>query len=503
MTSLTDPSYAAAAGAPRLPISEGAAREAARARAAAARDHTLQHSSVKTVAAAGEALALLAVSLVVSAAIAADLGALRVPVVAATAAFAMLLVKVTGGYRMPIMRRPAVRIARVMAAWTGAVGAMALALFVAGVIDGAARHWLGVLFGSGTVVLCLSTMAIAASVRHLTAAGRLQRRTVLVGGGPNAEALIGALDRTGGNEVSILGIFDDRADDRSPESQAGYPKLGNLDDLVEFARAGAVDMVIVSIPMTAETRLLQMLKKLWVLPVDIRLSAHGTRLRLRPRSYSYIGAVPLLDLFDKPISGWDSVIKRVFDVVIASLAIVLLSPVFLGVAAAVKWDSRGPALFRQKRYGFNNEVISVLKFRSMFTDMADPAAKKVVTRDDPRVTRVGRIIRKTSLDELPQLFNVLRGELSLVGPRPHAVNAHTHEQLWEEVVDGYFARHKVKPGVTGWAQVNGLRGEVDAPEKIRARVDHDLYYIENWSVLFDFYILCLTPIRILNQENAY
>ena len=169
----------------------------------------------------------------------------------------------------------------------------------------------------------------------------------------------------------------------------------------------------------------------------------------------------------------------------------------------MKLESKGPVLFKQKRYGFNNEIIEVLKFRSMFTEMADPDAKQVVTKGDPRVTRVGRFIRKTSIDELPQLFNVLAGSLSLVGPRPHAVNAHTDNKTWDDVVDGYFARHKVKPGVTGWAQINGWRGEVDTPEKIQNRVECDVYYIENWSILFDLKILFLTPFRLLNSENAY
>ena len=185
------------------------------------------------------------------------------------------------------------------------------------------------------------------------------------------------------------------------------------------------------------------------------------------------------------------------------MAIILLFPLMVATAIAIRLESKGPVIFRQKRYGFNNEVIEVLKFRSMYNDRADPTAKQVVTKNDPRVTRVGRIIRKTSIDELPQLFNVLKGELSLVGPRPHAVNAHTANRLWDEVVDGYFARHKVKPGVTGWAQINGWRGEVDTNEKIMQRVNHDLYYIENWSLLFDLYILSITPFKLLNTENAY
>jgi lipopolysaccharide/colanic/teichoic acid biosynthesis glycosyltransferase len=174
------------------------------------------------------------------------------------------------------------------------------------------------------------------------------------------------------------------------------------------------------------------------------------------------------------------------------------------VAIAIKLDSKGPVLFRQKRYGFNNELIEVYKFRSMYVDKADAGASRLVTKDDPRVTRVGRFIRKTSLDELPQLFNVVfKGNLSLVGPRPHALQAKAANRLYNEVVDGYFARHRVKPGITGWAQVNGWRGETDTAEKIQQRVEHDLYYIENWSVLFDLYIVAITPFSLLKHENAY
>jgi len=161
-------------------------------------------------------------------------------------------------------------------------------------------------------------------------------------------------------------------------------------------------------------------------------------------------------------------------------------------------------LFKQKRYGFNNDLIEVYKFRSMYVDQCDATASKLVTKHDPRVTRVGRFIRKASLDELPQLFNVVfKGNLSLVGPRPHAVNAKAEARLYDEAVDGYFARHRVKPGVTGWAQINGWRGETDTQEKIQKRVEYDLYYIENWSVLFDLYIVLMTPFALLKSENAY
>jgi lipopolysaccharide/colanic/teichoic acid biosynthesis glycosyltransferase len=175
----------------------------------------------------------------------------------------------------------------------------------------------------------------------------------------------------------------------------------------------------------------------------------------------------------------------------------------LGVALAVRLESPGPVIFRQRRYGFNNELIEVFKFRSMHTNLTDTNAAKLVTKGDPRVTRVGRIIRKTSLDELPQLFNVLTGQLSLVGPRPHATQAKAAEALYEQVVDGYFARHKVKPGITGWAQVNGWRGETDTREKIEQRVKHDLEYIDQWSLGLDLLILAKTPLALLKSENAY
>jgi Undecaprenyl-phosphate glucose phosphotransferase len=262
-------------------------------------------------------------------------------------------------------------------------------------------------------------------------------------------------------------------------------------------------MLIIALPATAEARILQLLRKLWVLPVDIRLAAHANRLRFRPRSYSHVGAVPMFDIFDKPIRDWDSVAKRVFDIVFSIVGLLLTWPIMLAAAIAVKATSKGPILFRQKRHGFNNEIIDVLKFRSMYTDLSDQTAVKAVTKGDPRVTSVGRFLRKSSIDELPQLFNVLRGQLSLVGPRPHAVLAQTGTRKYVDVVESYFARHRVKPGVTGWAQINGLRGELDSDEKIRARTAYDLDYIENWSLLFDLKILFLTPIRLLNTDNAY
>jgi len=177
--------------------------------------------------------------------------------------------------------------------------------------------------------------------------------------------------------------------------------------------------------------------------------------------------------------------------------------VLAATALAVRLDSKGPILFKQRRYGFNNELIEIYKFRSMYVALADADATRLVSKGDPRVTLVGRFIRKTSLDELPQLFNVLKGDLSLVGPRPHATQAKAQEALYEQVVDGYFARHRVRPGITGWAQINGWRGETDTKEKIEQRVLYDLDYIDRWSLGFDLYILARTPLALLKTQNAY
>ena len=329
------------------------------------------------------------------------------------------------------------------------------------------------------------------------------RRTVIVGGGPDAEQLIGTLEAGNRKALSVLGVFDDRGDERSAESVAGYPKLGTIDQLPAFNRTAGVDLVIVAVPMVAEERLMQILKMIFALPVDIRISALSSKLRLSSSAYSYIGRVPTLALMDRPLTDWDSVIKNIEDRVLGTLLFALAVPVMALVALAIRLDSKGPILFKQRRYGFDNELIEVLKFRSMYTDMSDASASKLVTKGDSRVTPVGRLIRKTSLDELPQLLNVIKGQMSLVGPRPHATEAKADADLYHTVVSEYFARHRMKPGVTGWAQINGWRGETDTHEKIQRRVEADLYYIDNWSLLFDLYIIAATPLALFSGKNAY
>ena len=408
-------------------------------------------------------------------------------------------------YQVQVFRGQLRPMSRMISSWALVFLLFTGASFFAKLGNDVSRFWLSAFFFVGLAALMAERLLLRSVLRGWARQGRLDRRTVIVGSDQNGEQLVEALKGQDDSDIEILGVFDDRNDTRALETCAGSPKLGKVDDILEFARRTRVDLVLFALPISAETRILEMLKKLWVLPVDIRLSAHMNKLRFRPRSYSYLGKIPTLNVFEAPISDWDLVMKWLFDHFVGAITLLLASPVMLLVALAVKLDSPGPVFFRQKRFGFNNERIDVFKFRSLYHHQADPLASKVVTKNDSRVTRVGRFIRRTSLDELPQLFNVVfKGNLSLVGPRPHAVQSKLETQLFDEAVDGYFARHRVKPGITGWAQINGWRGEVDSEEKIHKRVEFDLYYIENWSALFDFYILLKTPLALLTKnEGAY
>ena len=413
------------------------------------------------------------------------------------------LMEILGLYRAKALTQVVVRIPTAISAWTIALGLLVAAVFFFKAGDDISRVWIMSWYAAGIVGLVASRALLGVAVDRWAKQGRLNKRALVYGSGEDCAQLLRTLESDPQTDIRICGVFDERDDIRSQESTVGYPKLGDLDELVDIVRNTRVDLVIIAMPLAAEKRVLALLEKLSVLPVDIRLAGSASQLRLNPRAYSYIGNVAMIDLIDKPISEWGNVAKSAFDRLIGLLALMLLSPVMLGVAAAIRLDSKGPVLFRQKRYGFNNELIEVFKFRSMYTDMSDAKADKLVTKDDPRVTSIGRIIRKTSIDELPQLFNVLLGDLSLVGPRPHALHAKAADKLYDAAVSNYFARHKVKPGITGWAQINGWRGETDTEDKIRKRVEHDLYYIENWSLLFDLYILAKTPFALLQAENAY
>ena len=417
---------------------------------------------------------------------------------------AVISFELFGLYTMSALSGAVASFPRVMLGWALAFALCMAAIFFLKIGAEFSRVWLAGWFMLGSVGLFGSRLVFAGTLRALARNGRLYRRAAIYGGGEVTAELISELEADLSSDIRICGVFDDRDNTRSKGMIAGYPKLGGLADLVTFSRRTRVDLVIVALPFTAEERVAAVMKTLSVMPAEIKIPAMATKLRFSPRTYSHVGAVAMIDLYDKPIADWHTVQKWLFDKIVGILAVTALAPVMALVALVIKLDSRGPVLFRQKRYGFNNELIWVFKFRSMYVDHCDAGAAKLVTKGDPRVTRIGRFIRKTSLDELPQLLNVLAGNLSLVGPRPHALQAKAGDRLYDEVVEGYFARHKVKPGITGWAQINGWRGETDTAEKIKGRVACDLYYIENWSVVLDLYILLMTPYSLLTQrDNAY
>ncbi|MGI9486082.1 MAG: undecaprenyl-phosphate glucose phosphotransferase [Geminicoccaceae bacterium] len=378
-----------------------------------------------------------------------------------------------------------------------ALGVLAKVPFVA-----SSRLWVAMWFGYGFVGLFATRILLRHQIMRWQQAGRLARNVAIVGTGPHGKRLIEHMTANRSQAERIVGVFTDlKRDADSISSVAGYPVLGGIDDLVETARRSMIDQVIVALPCSAEQRILELMKTLRSLPIDVRICTDMIGFHLPDRSVSHVGGVPMLNVFEKPLTGWGLILKGIEDRVLAGFILFMISPLLLVIAALIKLDSRGPVLFRQKRYGFNNEVIEVLKFRSMYTDRcsADSHVPQA-TKQDPRITRIGRFIRRTSLDELPQFMNVLNGNMSIVGPRPHAV---AHNEQYAGVIDEYLARHKVKPGITGWAQVNGLRGETETLEKMEQRVRYDLYYIDNWSLLFDLRIIFRTLFVGFSDPNAY
>jgi len=361
------------------------------------------------------------------------------------------------------------------------------------------RVWFFSWLLSSALLICVERTCFYIVLRKWAQAGRLTRNMVVVGAGEQAKRLLEHLDRVREPWIRIVGIFDDRVDRIGP-TVAGQPVLGTLDDLLEFAREHRVDDIIITLPWSADKRLFAIINRLMELPVHVRLGSDLVGFMYPRGASSFIGGVPMLDVVAEPLAGWKYVVKALEDRILTVILLFLFAPLLLVISAAIKLESKGPVLFRQPRYGFNNKVFPVYKFRTMYHDRPPEEGVPQARRDDPRVTRVGAFLRRTSLDELPQLFNVLQGTMSLVGPRPHAV---VHNEEYAAIIAGYFGRHRVKPGITGWAQVNGLRGETDTPEKMEARVEYDIYYIENWSLLFDLQILAMTVYVVCTLRNAY
>ena len=328
---------------------------------------------------------------------------------------------------------------------------------------------------------------------------KMTRHVAIVGAGSQGAHLADLIECNSDNsEMKIYGIFDDRS-----SRGIGPVRYGNLDDLVLAVRENRVDDILIALPWTAGQRVAEISNKFRMLPVPVGLSPNYIGPFPVFPNFSFYSGIPVLKVSDKPLSGWDNLAKTTLDSIISSVLLILLCPLFLGIAILIKLDSPGKVFFQQHRFGFNNKPINILKFRTLHSNQQDSTGSRQVNRNDSRVTRVGRVLRKTSLDELPQLINVLKGEMSLVGPRPHPIKARAAGELYENVVVDYAGRHSVKPGITGWAQINGWRGETDTEEKIRKRVEYDFYYISNWSLGTDIKILLLTIPAVLSGRSAF
>jgi len=354
------------------------------------------------------------------------------------------------------------------------------------------RSWLAMWAVGGLALLLVLRVVLALRLARWQADGWLTRRVAVVGAGPEGQALIAHRSRNPDPSISLVGVFDDRRD-RVPKNLGEVPVRGNLATLLRIVGEEKIDEVIVALPWSAVVRLETVMARLRTVPVDVRLCPEGIAFRFAAPRHDEIWGVSMLAAVDRPLKTWSRVVKSIEDKVLAVCLLMFSAPMMALVALAIKLDSRGPIFFRQPRYGFSNEVIEVWKFRTVYHDQTDLHADTQVAKDDKRVTPVGRVLRRSSLDELPQLFNVLKGEMSIVGPRPHATRTKADGRLFEDVVLEYFARHRVKPGITGWAQVNGWKGTADTREKIQRRVEHDLYYIDRWSVWFDLRIIAMTP----------
>jgi Undecaprenyl-phosphate glucose phosphotransferase len=391
-------------------------------------------------------------------------------------------------YNFNDLKNTKTQLRKITIAWASAVLSLLAIEYIGASDAGILQPWSTAWFLTAWSALILLRIGTRLAVERWHQQGWLAIRVAIAGDGIPAFDLARRLRFTDSDNLNIIGIFVDQS--------CPFQGSGSIDDLCRLAMTGGLDEIVITLPWNSHSELNAAVRKLSVLPVDVRLHTDAAGLAVRDLK------VPdgLLTLQRRPLTGWGGLLKRVEDVMLATILLCLLAPVFLLIVLAIKLGSRGPVFFRQERFGFNNNSISVFKFRSMHHDPRPDPLVPQAQRNDPRVTRVGAFLRHTSLDELPQLFNVLYGNMSLVGPRPHAT---AHNRKYARLIDGYLGRHRMKPGITGWAQVNGYRGETDTVEKMRLRLEHDLFYINNWSFFLDLKIVAMTVPELLRGRNAY
>jgi polysaccharide biosynthesis protein PslA len=412
------------------------------------------------------------------------------------------LAEVTGVYDVDVRFSLRRAWGRVLVAWFATSMFMLTLGFLSKTSEDFSRGWAISWFVGGALTLCGTRALTTIWLRSLKRRGVFDHRVAIFGANKQGNRLAKYIL---GNErltIDLVGFFDDRPGNRIAPSQTGLPLLGNMKKLTDAIRAGHIDQVIIALPWSAEKRLQEVVNTLSQTPIRIRLAPDLVNFSFAQRPVVLLGDLPVMTLFERPISGFDQISKRLEDLGLSTLFILMALPFFALIALAIKLDSPGPVFFRQPREGYNNAHFRIWKFRSMRTDDCEQDGITQATKGDSRITRVGAILRRTSIDELPQLFNVFTGEMSLVGPRPHAPSTKAGARTFSEVVSTYATRHKVKPGITGWAQVCGWRGETDTEEKLLKRLEHDLHYIENWSIFFDLYIM-LRTLPALASSKAY
>jgi putative colanic acid biosynthesis UDP-glucose lipid carrier transferase len=349
------------------------------------------------------------------------------------------------------------------------------------------------------VALVILRMQFFWGLRWLRQQGRNSRTVVIAGAGDLGRRLAKNVVETPWLGMRLLGFFDDRVTGEIHLDQQSYPVLGTLDDMVGFVQQQQIVMVYLALPLRAEDRLREVVDSLQDTTASVYYVPDVFIFSLLSASLTDLKGIPLIALWETPFFGVNGWLKRTEDLVLAGLILILVSPLLALIALGVKLTSPGPIIFRQRRYGLDGSEIIVYKFRTMKV-CEDGQNIPQTVRDDSRVTPLGRWLRRTSLDELPQFYNVLKGSMSIVGPRPHAV---AHNEYYRRLIPGYMLRHKVRPGLTGWAQINGWRGETETLEKMEKRVEYDLEYLRRWSLWFDLKIISLTILRGFKDSHAY
>jgi polysaccharide biosynthesis protein PslA len=347
----------------------------------------------------------------------------------------------------------------------------------------------------------LARAAVAVRLRALASGGKLGRRIVVVGANRLGFQFIERMRTADDEPVEVVALFDE-PDAVDQCGNTGIPFRG-MDELVEFSRATRIDEIVIALPPSERGRIESILELARTTVADVHLVTDELCMQYAGCKLRRFAGAPVITVSERPIKDWRAFQKSVFDRTLAAFALIALGPVLCAIAALVKLETPGPAFFLQRRVGFNNRSFTVFKFRTMHHAAEDRDGDVLTKRNDPRVTRVGRILRKYSLDELPQLANVVIGNMSLVGPRPHALHAKAADAPYDQVVRHYARRHRVKPGITGWAQVNGWRGETQTREQIEMRIAHDLEYIDNWSLWLDVKIILLTILRETRSRHAF